>query len=58
MLGYQQNLLRLGSYTLKQIDRPYNLNELWETSVQHVYQKLRQEMFQKNRIMTIVYEYI
>src|SRR6185436_13126599 len=57
MLEYQQDLLRLGSYTLKQIDRPYNLNESWETSVQHVYQKLRQKMFQKNRIMTMVYGY-
>jgi hypothetical protein len=57
MLEYQQDLLRIGSYTLKQIDRPYNLNEPWETSVRNVYQELRQKMFQKNRIMTMVYGY-
>lgn len=57
MLKYQQDLIRFGSYTLKQIDRPYNLTEPWETSIQCIYQKLKQEMVKKNRIMTMVYGY-
>jgi hypothetical protein len=57
MSKYYSDLLQIGSYTLKQIDKPYSLTESWETSVQYVYQKLKYEMTQKNRIMTMVYGY-
>jgi hypothetical protein len=57
MLKYKQDLINFGSYTLKQIDRPYNPGDPWEISANNVYQKLRYEMKQKNRIMTLVYGY-
>jgi hypothetical protein len=57
MTQYQQDLINFGGYTLKQIDRPYNPGDPWEISAHHIYQKLRDKMKQKNRIMTLVYGY-
>jgi predicted membrane-bound dolichyl-phosphate-mannose-protein mannosyltransferase len=57
MLHYKQDLIQIGSYTLKQIDRPYNSSDSWEQSVQNVHQHLRNEMKQRNRIMIMVYGY-
>ena len=57
MLRYQQDLIRIGSYTLRPIDQPYVLEDPWETSVQNVYQKLKYEMQQRNRIRIMIYGY-
>ncbi|CAG8485069.1 9951_t:CDS:2 [Dentiscutata erythropus] len=57
MSQYYSDLIRIGSYTVRQIDRPYNLNQTWETSAQHVYQQLQTAMNSHNRIMTLVYCY-
>jgi hypothetical protein len=57
MLQFKQDLIRIGGYTLQQIDRPYNPGDSWEVSTQTVYQKLKDEMQQRNRIMIMVYGY-
>ncbi|RHZ60338.1 hypothetical protein Glove_355g43 [Diversispora epigaea] len=54
MSQYYPDLIRLGSYTVKQIDRPYNLNNTWETSAQQVYQQLQIAMRTRDRLMTLV----
>jgi hypothetical protein len=57
MLQFKQDLIRIGSYTLRQIDRPYHPGDPWEISTQVVYEKLKNEMQQRNRIMIMVYGY-
>jgi hypothetical protein len=57
MSQYYQDLLRIGSYTVRQIDRPYNLSDTWEVSAHHVYYQLQVAMRTRNRIMTLVYCY-
>src|SRR4051812_3515253 len=57
MLKFKQDLIRIGGYTLHQITRPYNPGDSWEASTQTVYQKLKDEMQQRNRIMIMVYGY-
>jgi predicted membrane-bound dolichyl-phosphate-mannose-protein mannosyltransferase len=57
MSKYQQDLIRIGSYTIKKIDRPYSLVNSWDISVQNIYNHMRQVGKQNNRIMTMVYGY-
>lgn len=57
MSQYYQDLIRIGSYTLRQIDRPYSLNDAWESSAQNLYQQLKLMMRQHNRIMIMVYSF-
>lgn len=52
---YQQDLVRIGSYLLKQIDKPYSLSDPWENSVEKILQHIKRA--RRNRIMTMVYGY-
>jgi hypothetical protein len=52
---YQQDLVRIGSYLLKQIDRPYNLSNPWEESIKNIYQQVKRQG--RNRIMAMAYGY-
>jgi hypothetical protein len=53
----KQDLLVIGSYTIRQIDCPYNLVDTWEISMQKIYTKFKQKIRQRHRIMTMVYAY-
>src|SRR5690348_9489630 len=57
MSRYYQELLRIGNYTVRQIDRPYNLSDTWEVSSQRVYHQLQIALRMRDRIMTLVYCY-
>jgi hypothetical protein len=57
MSQYYQDLIRIGSYTIRQINRPYNIIDRWETSIEYVYNLFKVTMNSSNRIMTMVYAY-
>ncbi|RHZ55977.1 hypothetical protein Glove_408g17 [Diversispora epigaea] len=57
MAQYWIELIGCGNYSLRQIERPYRLDDPWEISILNIYQMLRQEAQQRNRIMALVYGY-
>ena len=58
MSQYQLDLLNIESHTVSQINSPYSIiHDSWETCAQKVYNLMRQQMTNRNRIMTMVYAY-